>query len=79
MKEQGKKMLRSVLLPAVTSDRYERIVKLGNPPKKIIEVAEKLNVNLIAMGTTGLGNAKQIGHVSGNVLKLSSIPVLLLK
>src|SRR5918911_1343192 len=79
MKEQGKKMLRSVLLPALTSDRYERIVKLGDPPKKIIEVAEKLNVNLIAMGTSGLGNAKQIGHVSGSVLKLSSIPVLLLK
>ena len=34
MKERGKKMLRSVLLPALISDRYERIVKLGDPPKK---------------------------------------------
>ncbi len=79
MKEQGKKMLRSVLLPARLSEKYERIVKLGDPSSKIVEVAGKLNVDLIAMGTNGLGNAKGTGHVSGSVVKLSSIPVLLLK
>ncbi len=79
MKEQGKKILRSVLLPARTSEKYERVIKLGDPSSKIVEVAEKLKVDLIAMGMNGKGNAKEIGHVSGSVIKSSSIPALLLK
>jgi nucleotide-binding universal stress UspA family protein len=80
MEEQGKKMLRSILLPKRGfSVKYERIVKLGDPAAKIVEMAEKLGVDFIAMGTTGLGNAEQIGHVSSKVLKLTSIPVVLIK
>lgn len=78
MEEQGRKMLRSILLPTRAS-KYERIVKLGDPATKIVEIAEKLDVDLIAMGTTGLGNAKDIGHVSSKVLKLTSRPVVLLR
>ncbi len=79
MEERGRKMLGRLLLPTKVSAKYERIVKLGDPATKIVEIAEKLDVDLIAMGTTGLGNAKDIGHVSTKVLKLTSIPVVLLK
>lgn len=80
MEEEGKRMLRSILLPKKGySIKYERMVKLGDPATKIAEIAEKLGVDLIAMGTTGLGNAEEIGHVSSKVLKLTSIPVVLVK
>jgi nucleotide-binding universal stress UspA family protein len=80
MQEAGRKILRSILLPKkVYSIKYERMVKLGDPATKIAEIAEKLGVDFIAMGTTGLGNAKEIGHVSSKVLKLTSIPVVLVR
>jgi nucleotide-binding universal stress UspA family protein len=58
---------------------YQRMVKLGNPAKKIVEIAEKLKVNMIVMGTTGLSNNKEMGHVSSEVLKITSIPVMFMK
>ncbi|HXG06205.1 MAG TPA: universal stress protein, partial [Nitrososphaera sp.] len=80
MEEQGKKMLRSILLPKRGSSvKYERMVKLGDPAAKIVEMAEKLGVDMIAMGVTGLGNAEEIGHVSRRVLKSASVPVVLVK
>lgn len=80
MEEQGKKMLRSILLPRRGhSIKYERVVKLGDPATKIIEMAEKLGVDLIAMGVTGLGNAEKIGHVSSKVLTSAPVPVVLVK
>ncbi len=80
MEEQGKKMLRSILLPKRSpSIKYERMVKLGDPATKIIEMAEKLDVDMIAMGVAGLGNAEEIGHVSRKVLKSASVPVVLVK
>ncbi|HEX7031614.1 MAG TPA: sodium/solute symporter [Nitrososphaera sp.] len=80
MEEQGKKMLRSILLPKRgPSVKFERMVKLGDPATKIVEMAEKLGVDLIAMGVTGLGNAQEIGHVSSKVLKSASVPVVLVK
>lgn len=78
MEEQGRRMLRSVIIPKVAGG-CERIVKLGDPASKIVEMAEKLNVDLIAMGTNGLGETKEIGHVSSRVLKMTSIPVALMK
>ena len=62
-------MLRSVLLPARTSEKYERVIKLGDLSSKIVEVAEKLKVDLVAMGMNGIGNAKDTCHVSGSVIK----------
>lgn len=78
MEEQGRRMLRSVVIPRTARD-YERIVKLGDPATKIVEMAEKLKADMIVMGSTGLGNTKEIGHVSGRVLKMTSIPVVFLK
>jgi hypothetical protein len=43
-------------------------------------MAEKLEVDMIVMGSTGIGNAKpQVGHVTMRVLKMTSLPVVLLK
>jgi nucleotide-binding universal stress UspA family protein len=76
--EQGRRMLRSIVIPTSAKD-YERIVKLGDPATKIVEMAEKLRVDLIVMGATGLSNRDEIGHVSRKVLKLTSTPVTFMK
>lgn len=78
MKEEGRNILRSVVVPKKSKD-YVRMVKLGDPPSKIVEVAEKLGVDMIIMGATGLGNALEMGHVSSKVLRSTSIPVTFLK
>jgi nucleotide-binding universal stress UspA family protein len=76
--EQGRRMLRSIMIPKSARD-YERIVKLGDPATKIVETAEKLRVDLIVMGASGLSNCDEIGHVSMKVLKMTSIPVTFMK
>jgi nucleotide-binding universal stress UspA family protein len=78
IEEQGRRMLRSIMIPK-SAREYERMVKLGNPATKIVEMTEKLKVNMIVMGATGLSNSKDIGHVSREVLKLTSIPVMFMK
>jgi urea-proton symporter len=78
MEEQGRRMLRSIMIPK-SAREYERMIKLGNPATKIVEMAEKLKVNMIVMGATGLSNSKEIGHVSREVLKITSIPVMFMK
>ncbi len=78
MEEEGRKMLKSIIITEKKSV-YERIVKHGDPGSKIADVAERLNVEMIVMGSKGLGNSKsEIGRVSGRVLKLTSKPVVLL-
>jgi nucleotide-binding universal stress UspA family protein len=78
MEEQGRRMLRGIMMPK-SAREYQRMVKLGNPARKIVEMAEKLNVNMIVMGATGLSNSEEIGHVSAEVLKMTSIPVMFMK
>ena len=78
MLEEGKIILRSIVVPQQIND-YKRIVNLGNPSAKIVEMADKLAVDLIAMGQKGLGNSEDdIGHVTRQVLKMTSKPVILL-
>ena len=78
MLEEGRIILRSVVVPQQIND-YGRIVKLGNPPAKIVEMADKLEVDMIAMGQKGLGASEDdIGHVTRRVLKTATKPVILL-
>lgn len=57
-----------------------RIVKLGDPAFKIAEIAEKLEIDLILMGSKGLGlSQNNVGHVTGKVLQITSRPVMLIK
>jgi SSS family transporter len=78
VQEQGRLILRSISIPKNMND-YQRIVKLGNPAKKIAEVANSLRVQAIVMGKIGLGNTEDdIGHVANEVLKTSKTPVVLI-
>jgi urea-proton symporter len=78
IEEQGRRVLRSIIIPKPARN-YERMVKLGDPATKIVEMAEKLKVDMIVMGATGLSNSKEIGHVSRKVLKMTSLPVIFMK
>ena len=61
-------------------DDNERVVKLGDRATKIAEVAEKLEIDMIIMGSKGLGNTKgDLGQVCSKELKLTSKPVVVLK
>ncbi len=77
MRHEGNIVLRSVIVPQV--DSCVRIVKLGMPAKKIVEIATKLDVDIIAMGRRGLGNTDEaMGHVTVEVIGLTKKPVVLL-
>jgi nucleotide-binding universal stress UspA family protein len=78
IEEQGRRILRSIMIPKLARD-YERMVKLGDPATKIVEMAEKLKVDMIVMGATGLSSSEEMGHVSRKVLKMTSIPVMFMK
>jgi nucleotide-binding universal stress UspA family protein len=79
MEQEGRKMLRGVALSS-RNPNCERIVKLGDPAVKIAEMADKLEVDIIIMGTKGLGRAEaSVGHVTSKVLRLTSRPTVLIK
>jgi nucleotide-binding universal stress UspA family protein len=79
IEEEGRRMLRSVVISS-RECALERIVKVGDPPSKIAELAEKLDVDLIMMGRTGIGNSQvELGHVTTKVLRLTSKPVVMFK
>lgn len=79
MEQEGRKMLRNVAISSRNPD-CERIVKLGEPAIKIAEIADKLDVDVIIMGTKGLGRTEaSVGNVTGKVLRLTSRPTILIK
>ncbi len=53
----------------------------GDPAKKICEFAEKLNANLVVLGTRGLGKiqSRLLGSVSEKVVKNCPCSVLLVR
>jgi nucleotide-binding universal stress UspA family protein len=58
------------------STKFER----GEPAEKIVETAECGNVDLIVMGSRGLGGrVSTLGSVSSRVVDRSSCPVLIVK
>jgi len=78
IEEKGRRMLSSIL---IKNDIYkcERIVKLGDPVNKIVEVAEKNHAEMIILGARGLGStALNLGSISSKVVGRTSIPVLLI-
>lgn len=78
MQREGRLVLQSVVVPREASD-VVRIVKMGDPPIRIAEMADKLNVDLIAMGRRGLGNTDEVlGHVTRKVLESTRRPIVLL-
>ncbi|MGB0855434.1 MAG: sodium:solute symporter family transporter [Nitrosopumilus sp.] len=78
IQEEGRLILRSVVLPKQIND-YKRIVKLGDPSEKIVELANTLKIDMIIMGKKGLGKStSDLGHITQKVLRLASKPVVLL-
>ena len=78
IQEEGRLILRSIVLPKQIND-YKRIVKLGDPSEKIVELANTLKIDMIIMGKKGLGKStSDLGHITQKVLKLTSKPVVLL-
>lgn len=64
--------------------RYETgevLVKRGNPVEEILDQADALKVDLIVMGTHGLGTLKDamMGGTSRRVLRRSKVPVLVVR
>ena len=76
MEREGRLMLSSILVN--NSKRCERIVKVGDPATRIIKTAHDINVDIIVMGTRGLGHSNDLGHVTKKILSESNKPVLLL-
>ena len=56
-------------------------VSYGDDGKRIVEVAEKQNFDLIVIGSRGMGSAKEffLGSTSNYVLHKSKKPVLIVK
>ena len=77
IQEQGKIMIQSVVVPARIRN-HQRLVRLGDPAKKIAELAKSLNIDTIVMGKRGLGNAENLGHVPAELLQITSKAVVLL-
>jgi len=79
IQEEGRLILRSVVLPRQIND-YKRIVKLGDPSEKIVELADKFNIDMIIMGKKGIGKStSDLGNVTQKVLQLTSKPVVLIE
>ncbi len=76
VEKEGRLVLSSILIK--NSKRCEKVVKIGDPANKIIKTANDLNVDIIVLGTKGLGNSDDLGHVTMKILSESNTPVLLL-
>lgn len=57
------------------------VMKMGNPAKEILDYADKAGLDLIVMGSRGLGPIREfiLGSVSHNVVQHSKVPVLIVK
>ncbi len=76
IQEEGRMILRSIVVPKQLND-YKRIVKLGDPSRKIVELGDSLNVDMIIMGKNGLGKSDSpMGHVSQQVVNLTTKPIV---
>lgn len=78
-KEQTQKKFDS--LKKAKNLEFKTFIKEGNAAKKIIETAEEENADLIVLGRRGLSAIEKlfIGSVANQVLRSSSVPVLLTK
>lgn len=79
MKTGAEKRLNA--LQKTTKAEIKIIITEGNASKKIIETAEKQKVDLIVMGKRGASAIEKlfIGSVANQVLRNSSVPILLTK
>ena len=62
-------------------DNIERIIKKGHPSKVILDLSKSIGVDLIVVGSRGIGGVKEflLGSVSHTIARHSSVPVLIVK
>ncbi|NND86150.1 MAG: universal stress protein [Nitrosopumilus sp.] len=74
-------MKKSKLIAAKRGILFFEKVSYGDDEKRIVEIAEKNNFDLIVIGSRGMGAAKEIflGSTSSYVLHKSKKPVLIVK
>jgi nucleotide-binding universal stress UspA family protein len=71
-------LVPSDLAGAVTNTEFH-VIEAADPKAAILQVAERLNVDLICMGTHGRGGVSRtlLGSVAGSVVAGTRLPVLL--
>jgi nucleotide-binding universal stress UspA family protein len=79
MKKEAERKLN--VLQKTKKVEFESFITEGNASKKIVEVSEKRKVDLIVMGRRGVSAIEKlfIGSVANQVLRNSSVPILLTK
>lgn len=79
MKKEAERKLNA--LQKTKKVEFESFITEGNASKKIVEVSEKRKVDLIVMGRRGVSAIEKlfIGSVANQVLRNSSVPILLTK
>ncbi|HZX10772.1 MAG TPA: universal stress protein [Acidobacteriota bacterium] len=79
VKEKRKKKIKNI--GKSKSMTFKILIKEGNAAKKIVETAEEEKADLIVLGKRGLSAIEKIfiGSVANQVLRNSSIPLLLTK
>jgi nucleotide-binding universal stress UspA family protein len=59
--------------------RVNSLVEIGSPARRILQVAERLGAEVIALGSNGRHGAEYItGTVADRVVRAAQVPVLLI-
>jgi len=77
-KEEAEEMFDGIEAAAAEHDvTVERRTKLGSPARKVVEVAEEMEVDHVVMGNHGRGGVSRIllGSVAEQVVRRSPVPV----
>ncbi len=80
--EHAQKIMKKAKLTAAKKGiLFFDVVSYGDDEKRIVDVAERKNFDLIVIGSRGMGSAKEIflGSTSNYVLHKSKKPVLIVK
>jgi nucleotide-binding universal stress UspA family protein len=79
--ENGQNILKEGLKQIPSSIDVTYSLEIGSPPEKIIEISQNDKIDLIAMGSRGLGVIKGIlvGSVSSYVVHHAQCPVMVVK
>jgi len=88
LEEEAQKLLDSIVMRAAKKFNLgeniiniEKIIKKGHPSKVILDLSKSIDVDLIVVGSRGLGSVKEflLGSVSHSVARHASVPVLIVK
>ena len=74
-------MKKAKLMAAKKGILFLDRLSYGDDGKRIVNIAERENFDLIVIGSRGMGSAKEVflGSTSNYVLHKSKIPVLIVK